>query len=237
MIIDPQGRMPRRYEYDTDNGRLIAVIDENGNRRESLFDPQGFIGLQTDARGNITEIQYDERGNVTRLEDPKGNVTLYEYGDPANPDRETLLTDPSGEEWNYTYDAMGRPTDLTSPLAVASNQRISVSYDEFGNITEYNDYDRRISQFTFDPGGNRLSEAVRWAPQRLHLERGRAPDPACSRRHSDLTEYDYDANGYLSRTSESSGAEESSSAWPTDGSSLSPTPTPRSTSAIHLPAC
>ena len=205
MIIDPQGRMPRRYEYDPDTGRLTAIIDENGNRRESLYDPQGFIGFETDARGNITELQYDERGNVTLLEDPKGNVTLYEYGDPANPDRETLLTDPSGEQWNYTYDVMGRATDLASPLAVASNQRISVSYDEFGNITEYNDYDRRNSQFTFDSDGNRLSEDPfdGISSEFAYNSDGRLIQR--SRGDNDLTDYVYDGNGFLLQKTDSAG--------------------------------
>lgn len=205
MIIDPQGRMPRRYEYDPDSGRLVAVIDENGNRRESLYDPQGFIGFETDARGNITEIQYNERGNVTRLEDPKGNITLYEYDDPVNPDRETRLVDPSGEEWRYSYDAMGRPTALASPLATFGNQRITVSYDAFGNITEYNDYDARVSTYSYDANGNRLSEVpfdgVR--SEFTYDSDGRLVQRA--RGDSDLTDYDYDVNGFLLEERESAG--------------------------------
>jgi len=205
MIIDPQGRMPRRYEYDPDSGRLIAIIDENGNRRESLYDPQGFIGFETDARGNINEIQYDERGNVTRFEDPKGNVTEYQYNDPNNPDRETRLTDPDGEEWNYTYDDMGRPTDLTSPLVTFGNQRISVSYDEFGNIIDYEDYEGRVSTYSYDANGNRLSEepfdGLRSdfsynADGRL-IQRDRGD--------SDLTGYLYDANGFVQQATDSAG--------------------------------
>ena len=204
MIIDPEGRMPRRYEYD-DAGRLVAIIDENNQRRESLYDPQGFIGLETDARGNTTEIQYNERGNVTRIEDPKGNVTQYEYGDPANPDRETRLIDPSGEEWEYAYDERGRPVILNSPLAGGANQRIAVAYDVFGNILEYNDYDRRVSEFTYDDAGNRLSERpfdgldhdFAWNQDGRLLTR--------SRDGGDITEYRYDANGYLSQRSDASG--------------------------------
>ncbi len=205
MIIDPQGRMPRRYEYDPDTGRLTAIIDVNGNRRESLHDPQGFIGFETDARGNITEFQYDARGNVTLVEDPKGNVTLYEYADPDNPDRETRLVDPTGEEWRYTYDPMGRPVDLTSPLVSFGNQRISVSYDDFGNITEYNDFDRRISTYTHDASGNRLSEEPfdGLRSDFSYNADGRLIQRA--RGDSDLTDYGYDANGFLMQEADSAG--------------------------------
>jgi len=205
MIIDPEGRMPRRYEYHPDTGRLIAIIDENGNRRESMYDPQGFIGFETDARGNITEIQYNERGNVTRIEDPKANVTQYEYTDPANPDRETRLIDPSGEEWDYGYDNRGRPVSLESPLVTFGNQRITVEYDAFGNVTRYNDYNRRVSEFTYDADGNRLTERpfdglehdFAWNPDGRLLSR--------SRSGGDITEYHYDGNGFLSQRSDSTG--------------------------------
>ncbi|MEM1080288.1 MAG: RHS repeat-associated core domain-containing protein [Pseudomonadota bacterium] len=204
-ISDPQGRMPRRYEYDPDSGRLTAVIDENGNRRESLYDPQGFIGFETDARGNVSEIQYNERGNVTQLLDPKGNLTRYEYADPDNPDRETLLIDPSGEPWRYAYDEMGRPVDLASPLATLANQRITISYDEFGNVTEFNDYDRRISTFTYDDRGNRLSESPFDGIQSDFVYNADGRRIQRARGNSDLTEYIYDANGYLQLQTDSTG--------------------------------
>jgi len=204
-IIDPEGRLPRRYEYDPVTGRLLAIIDENGNRRESTHDPQGFSGLETDARGNVTNLQYDERGNITRLEDPKGNVTLFEYNDPSNPDKQTLLIDPSGEEWEYSYDDRGRPVSLDSPLVTFGNQRITVEYDEFGNITNYNDYNSRLSTYTYDAQGNRLSERpfdgldtdFSWSTDGRMLTR--------SRGNGDITEYQYDSNGHLNQRSDASG--------------------------------
>lgn len=204
-IIDPQGRVPRRYEYDPDTGRLVAIIDENGNRRESSYDPQGFSGLETDARGNVTTLQYNERGNITRLEDPKGNVTEFEYNDPNNPDKQTLLIDPSGERWEYSYDDRGRPVALNSPLVDLGNQRITVDYDAFGNITRYNDYNSRVSEFTYDDAGNRLTERpfdgldhdFAWNADGRLLTRSRGA--------GDITEYQYDSNGYLSQTSDAAG--------------------------------
>ncbi|MEE4639616.1 MAG: RHS repeat-associated core domain-containing protein, partial [Wenzhouxiangella sp.] len=204
-IIDPQGRVPRRYEYDPDTGRLVAIIDENGNRRESSYDPQGFSGFERDARGNVTTLQYNERGNITRLEDPKGNVTEFEYNDPNNPDKQTLLLDPSGERWEYSYDDQGRPVSLNSPLVVFGNQRITVDYDEFGNITRYDDYNSRVSEFTYDDAGNRLSERpfdgldhdFAWNTDGRLISRSRAG--------GDITEYQYDSNGYLSQSSNSAG--------------------------------
>jgi len=159
IVEDPQGRMPRRYEYDPASGRLQAVIDENGNRREVLYDPQGFTGTRADARGNIFIYDYDERGNITRIEDPKGNVALYEYNDPQNPDRATRFIDNNGQTWETEYDDAGRPVTLYSPTAAGTFQRIDVEYDALGNILEYNDYDSRQSTYAYDERGNRTEEA------------------------------------------------------------------------------
>ncbi len=204
-IIDPQGRMPRRYEYDPDSGRLVAIIDENGNRRESSHDPQGFSGLETDARGNVTTIQYNERGNITRLVDPKGNVTEFEYNDPSNPDKQTLLIDPSGEDWEYSYDDQGRPVSLDSPLVTFGNQRITVEYDEFGNITRYDDYNSRLSTYTYDAQGNRLSESPFDGLSSEFTWNGDGRLLTSSLESSDITEYQYDNNGYLNQRSDSAG--------------------------------
>ncbi len=205
-VFDPQGRMARRSEYDPLTGRLVAVIDENGNRRESNLDPQGFIGTTTDARGNVSIHEYDGRGNVTMSEDPLGNQVNYQYNDLDNPDRKTRMTDSDGEEWDYLYDAMGRPTRLTPPLATLANQRYSISYDAFGNITQYKDPAAHTSNYTYDPDGNRLSEepAVGKTSTFVYgsggqLQRRETTDEAYS------VTYAYDANGLLQSQTDPTG--------------------------------
>lgn len=157
-IIDPQGRMPRRFEYDPIDGRLIATINENGDRAEAIFDPLGFVGSATDERGFETLFEYDRRGNVTREVDPKGGVRQYTYDDPANPDSETRLIDAEGGSWTYVHDAMGRITRLSTPLVSGGNQRFDISYDALGNVTSYQDADNLTEEFTYDAQGNRLTE-------------------------------------------------------------------------------
>ena len=158
VVMDAAGRMPRRYEYDPVSERLVAVIDENGNRRENTVDPEGFTGTRTDARGHVTMIEYDARGNLTRETDPKGNVTQYEYNDTANPDRETCVIDPVGERWEYTYDAKGNITRLELPLSTSNNNQFRLEYDSLGNVTSYTDEIGRTSTFTYDAKGNRTGE-------------------------------------------------------------------------------
>ena len=159
-ITDPQGRMPRRYEYDPDSGRLVAIIDEAGNRKETTWDIAGFQATNTDARGNMSVVDFDSRGNITREEDVLGNVTTYEYADAGNPDLETKVTDPKGHSWNYEYDDRGNPIFLETPVPgfFAGRAYFGAQYDDMGNLTRFDDLNGNRSFYEFDDRGNRISE-------------------------------------------------------------------------------
>ena len=86
-IEDPYNRIGSQYEYDAD-GRLSAIIDENGNRIEQTWQPGSFSGSVQDRRGNLTQFTYDERGNIVSTTDPDLQTTTYTYDDPLNPDLE-----------------------------------------------------------------------------------------------------------------------------------------------------
>lgn len=126
VITDPLGRMGRRYEYDAD-GRLAAIIDENGNRSEQSWDLSGFSGTISDLRGNLTTIRYDEMGNVVREELPNGGVKTFAYNDPANPMRETEVTDQRGFTTRREYDARGNVTRFAPPVG----RHTTAIYNEF----------------------------------------------------------------------------------------------------------
>jgi RHS repeat-associated protein len=205
-IIDPQGRLPRRFEYDPDDGRLIATIDEDGQRSEALFDPAGFSGTLTDARGHVTTLEYNARGNVTRVTNPKGDITESAYTDPANPDRETQFTDAEGGVWSATFDSMGRLTILRTPLATGTAQRFEIDYDALGNVTRFEDPDNRVDSFSFDAAGNRLQEtpfdgvaaSYRYGAQGQLLERSVG---------SYAMAFEYDVFGFPAGQSDSTGFE------------------------------
>ena len=204
-IIDPQGRQPRRYEYDPDSGRLVAFVDENGVRTEQVYDPAAFTGLTVNGRGNVSLLEYNERGNPTRTEDELGNVSRWQYDDPDNPDRFTRLIDPSGEQWDYSYDAFGRTTRIRTPLAGISGLRYIVEYDTFGNVTRYTRPDGRTDTFDYDESGHRLSE--NWADG-VDAEFEVSPEGRLMARQyagGYRVDYQYDANGWLSGESDNAG--------------------------------
>ncbi|MGV6852845.1 MAG: RHS repeat domain-containing protein [bacterium] len=204
-VFDPQGRMARRNEYDPVSGRLVAVIDENGNRKEVSFDPQGFTGSQTDARGNQTSYQYNDRGNVVQMTDADGFQTQFEFNDPNNPDKRTRLIDPDGEIWDYQYNSMGQATQLKPPAG--SLLKYEMDYDALGNVTRYKNLQGQETTYTYDSKGHLLSEnpagtgplANYVYDQRGLLVQKQSSDPAYS------INYGYDANLQLQQQSDSNG--------------------------------
>ena len=158
-LVDPLGRTPFRYEYDPEDGRLVAIIDDQGNRREQTWDPAGFTGFVTSARGFTTQLEYDARGNVTKETDPLGNVTTFAYEDPANPDFETSVTDATGEVFTLSYDAMGNRTRLVQPInSFFDAGVIRANYDEMGNMIESFGTEGERSTYEYDSRGNLISQ-------------------------------------------------------------------------------
>ncbi len=156
-VIDPLGRIGTAYEYDAD-GRLVAVIDERGNRVETMWEPGSFSGSVTDRRGNVTQLTYDVRGNILRSEDPLGGITLYEYGDPENPDLATRETDALGNVTRNTYDNRGNLIRQQPPLTLGGE--FTAAYDEDGRVLRRSEYRNFEWNFSYDERGN----IVEWVP-------------------------------------------------------------------------
>lgn len=148
-IVDPLGRRGVRTEYDA-SGRLVAVIDANGNRVEQSFDPAAFSGTRRDANGNVTNIFYNDRGNVLREVDPLGGVMQYAYEDPANPDKETRIVDKLGRVTQQQFDARGNLTRRVDPAGgVTTNQ-----YNAQNSVTRTSDALGRVTNFVYSPTNN-----------------------------------------------------------------------------------
>jgi RHS repeat-associated protein len=126
-IIDPFGRVGVRQEYD-DRGRLIAVIDSNGNRTEFNFDTDVSTNTIRDPLGRETRLVYDNRGNILLEIDPLGDATEYEYDSFGN---ETSITDPLGNTQRFDYRSDGQLTATTDP----SGQVTRYQYGSSGDVT------------------------------------------------------------------------------------------------------
>ncbi len=147
-ITDPLGRKGVRYEYDAE-GRLAAIIDENGNRSEQTWDLNGFSGSVSDYRGNVTTLRYDARGNLLQEELPNGGVIMRAYEDPTNPDLETSVTDAKGHVTTYTYDTRGNQTKIQPP----SGRATEMTYNEANQVTLHTFPSLRTEEMTYSEVG------------------------------------------------------------------------------------
>jgi RHS repeat-associated protein len=147
-IQDPWRGPTERTEYD-EAGRVIAIVDAAGVRREQAWNPGGFSGAFTDARGNRTAIAYNTRGNVVRVTEPTGGVTTWEYNDARNPDRATAMVDPRNNRTTYTYDARGNLLEQASPAG-----RDGYTYDSGNHLLTHQHGSLGTDTFEYDESGN-----------------------------------------------------------------------------------
>jgi len=171
-ILDPNGRMPVRNEYDS-TGRLVRTIDSDGNVINYTHSIAANQEIVTDRLGNPTVYDYDVNGNVVQKTDALGGVTHYTFDAAGN---RLTETDPLGHTTTFTYDANGNVTSTTDPLGKvksetfdATGRRLSstdelgnlttFAYDANGNLTRQEDALHNVTTYVIDSRGLRLSES------------------------------------------------------------------------------
>jgi len=170
-ILDPNGRMPVRNEYDAD-GRLSRTIDGDGNVINYTHSLSANQEIVTDRLGNATVYDYDADGNVLQKTDALGGMTRYTFDAAGN---KLTEANPLGQTTTNTYDANGNLTSVTDPLGKvkrqtfdANNRRLTStdelgnvttwSYDSAGNLTRQEDPLHNATTYTYDSRGLRLTE-------------------------------------------------------------------------------
>ncbi len=117
--------------------------DENGNQ-VFVKDPLGHIVTYAfDARNRLTSIQQSPDG--TTLE-----TTTIGY-DAAS--RETSVQDPDGNATTYGYDNADRLTSETTVFGART-----YTYNNDGELMQYQDRDGRVLSFSYDGDGNVIQE-------------------------------------------------------------------------------
>ncbi len=148
-IEDPRGVKAVRNEYDAE-GRLIAVVDANGNRTELNHDLDARREIVSDRRGNVTISVYNEDGNVTSRTDASGGTKTFTYDARGNKLSETSAT---GQTATFTYDADGNVlTDTSETGAIRS-----YTYNALGQALTISDPGGATTTSTYDGRGNLLT--------------------------------------------------------------------------------
>jgi len=160
-----------KTQYDK-AGRVLAQIDERGNRTEFEYDAAGRRLLTRDALGNITTNTYNPAGNRLTETNARGYTTSYTYDKVGRP-IETLYadgtltlthyntiglrdrsTDQSGHTTTYLYDVLNRPVQVLSADATPNDLS-----DNPRTKTEYNELDRRTN-YEYDGVGRRIATVL-----------------------------------------------------------------------------
>ena len=146
-VTGPDSAVMARFEYD--GGRIVAVIDGEGNRTEISADVSGRQQTVTDPGGKRTTIStYDDRGLLVRSDEVYGgqhHVTEFGYDAQRNV---TYRKDPAGHEWQATY-VNGNVTSLQQP----SGRTTTVTYNSFGAPLVWTDAEGHATTYTWNPDG------------------------------------------------------------------------------------
>ncbi len=171
----PDGQSETRV-YDG-AGRLVAVSDEQQNRRELSYDLEGNLlsdtlidsvgataytkrhhynshyqrDVTTDANNYDEVFAYDPNGNLTHTRDANQHPTTQVY-DPL--DRLTESSDALQGVTDYEYDAQGNLVQVTDPTGLTT----TYDYDGLGNLLSQSSPDTGTTRYTYDEAGNRLSQ-------------------------------------------------------------------------------
>ena len=170
-ITDPLTNVTT-MEYD-DFGRRTKVTDPNNHSTQYVYSGSGcgtcgsmgnLIQL-IDAENNTTDFEYDENDNRVKATDPMAIATDFVYDAqnrqtktifPSGSTNETTTTynklsqvasvqDPNSNVSSYTYDHMGRHTQITDPVSSVTN-----TYDSFGNLATVKDGNNHTWTYAYD---------------------------------------------------------------------------------------
>src|SRR5690606_17140927 len=136
--FNPDGRVRVEYEYDR-NGRLVALVDDNGNRTAFEFDALNRITRRVHADLTFESCEYDRDHNPVRIVDARGVVTRNTY-DALGRLVERTVSPAGGTEGTlsavYAYDGLSRLTAATDDNGSAPSHQIERVYDSLSRILE-----------------------------------------------------------------------------------------------------
>lgn len=130
----------RHYSYNT-QGQISGIQNSLQQNWQFQYDPAGYLTKFTNPMGKSTQFSTDVLGRINRITDPLNHQTQYQYL-LGKDKRQIKVTNPNNETTTYTYNAVGKPVQITS----ASGLIQQLQYDINGKL---------ISET--DPAGDKIS--------------------------------------------------------------------------------
>jgi YD repeat-containing protein len=193
------GNLVTQYQYDA-NGNVVKVTDPNGSVTWNWFDKLGRKINQLDGEGYLTNWTYDAEGHVLS----EVRYATKFTGTPSLTTPPTVGTTGNDRTTIYTYDLNGnRLTEKrtgvaawtvsasTGALSAAGTDAIiSYTYNALGQVTTKTVANALIATYVYDNTG------------RLTSEQKAAYTDANGASVTPTTNYEYDALGDLTRTTQ-----------------------------------
>lgn len=120
--------------FDNNSGKLIAIIDRNGN---------------------TTRLSYDSLGRLVTVTDPVSRHLYFNYGSGSY--LVASVTSDFGVSASYSYDGQGRLSQVTEP----DGSTLSYQYDSNSFITAVLDSNGKVLEaHTYDSSGRALTSSL-----------------------------------------------------------------------------
>jgi RHS repeat-associated protein len=132
----PDGSLSLRDKHGTvrnfdATGKLMSIVDRNGNTLNLVYDSGGFLTTVTDASGRSVTFTKGADGRTASLTDPANRQFKFSYDNSGNL---TSVSDPMGNATSLQYDANDHLTSLADPKG---NVLIKASYDANSSVSSY----------------------------------------------------------------------------------------------------
>lgn len=151
-IVDTNGNATT-FTYDA-AGKLTTVKDASGRSTLLTHHASGQVASVTDPAGRVIGYSYDTVGNLTKKTDAAGAATLYAYDAARNL---SSITDARNNATTITYDASDRVATISRPLTVDGVKKTSTAtytYDAANLWTTVVDGEGRRIDFSHNANGN-----------------------------------------------------------------------------------
>ena len=182
-----------------DLGRIIEVIDPEGNSQAYDYDGNGDLRVHTDTEDNSDRYQYDFNHGLLRIIDGLGNTIATNEFDGDG--RLTATFDAEGNRVGFQHDLIARTSTITDP----NGSQFFIEYDSHGNVVRSVDALGNETLATFDAAGNRASKTNPLGEVISFEFDGQNRETRRTNGEGHSSDYSYDASGRLTSVTDANG--------------------------------
>jgi len=142
------------YSYNP-LGEATQYLNARGQAVGYTYNAQGLVATESFADGTSYTYTYNPLGNLTSATDAQSNTTSFIYGNPANPNLLTEVDYPDGTWLKFSYNNIGQRTHSVDQTGFT----VDYSYDALGRLSELTDGSgNRIVLYTYDNAGSLIQK-------------------------------------------------------------------------------